>query len=137
MTWLLMLPNWIKVAIVGAVVVGVLQVRCWWEVRGLNDRIERLEVALALEKGATADLRVALSDVQGNRDKLVATIEDQNASIELMKVEARRAEVAADLRVARATALAKEAARDLRAPTTRVAPGHAAMNQWLQERFVR
>jgi len=134
MVWLLALPNWIKVAVAGVAVIGVLQVTHWIKVRGLDSQIERLEVELALEKGAVADLRIAVSDVSANRDKLTATIREQNAAVEQMRVEARQAETAANLRVARAIRAGEEEARKLRLPTSTVPPGHAAMNDWLRSR---
>lgn len=133
--FLLGLPATFKVALVSLALVGALQVRHWIQVRGLEREIATVTQALDREKAATADLRVAVSDVQANRDRLSAAIREQNDSIALMQAAAKAAASAADARVARALRQGVEEAAGLRRPETRVPPGHAAMNEWLVERF--
>lgn len=135
MLWILALPSWAKAAIIGGVLFAGFQVQHWWTVRGLREDIAELTQNLNLERAAMAELRVALIDVQSNRDKLEAVIRQQNDAIELLQARARQVEASANLRVARAVRAGEEAARQLRATTTRVPPGHEAMNLWLRERL--
>lgn len=108
-----------------------------WQIRGLNNQIEKQTVALAIERGATAELRIGLSVSDASIAKLESTIRNQNASIELMAIRTKRAEAAATASALRALRAGAEVAATLRAPTTRVKPGYVEMNSWLTERFAR
>jgi septal ring factor EnvC (AmiA/AmiB activator) len=135
MVWLMALPGWIKALAGAAVVIGMLQLQHWWTVRDLRKDIAKLEQALKDAQTEAAQFRVALADVQANRDRLESTIKTQNATIDAMSLRARQIEAAANLRVARALAVGKEEAAKLRLPTTTVKPGHQQMNAWIAERF--
>jgi len=135
MLWVLALPNWLKVAAASAVVIGVLQLQHWWTVRSLRGEITDLTQALALEKAATADLKVGLSDVQANRDTLTSRLREQGRAVEQWQVRAKLAESAAALAATRATQAGRAQSEALRAPTTTVAPGHEALNEWLRMRL--
>ena len=135
MVWLLALPSWIKAAAVGVVIIGALQVAHWIKVRGLEKQMERLEVNLPLEKAATADLRIAVSDVSANRDKLESRLREQNSAIDNLQVRAKASESRAALLATRLLQVGTKQAEELRLPTTTVPPGHEAMNNWLQNRL--
>ena len=93
--FLLGLPATFKVALVGLVLVGALQARHWWQVRGLEREIATLTQALDQERTANADLRVGLSDVQANRDTLASRLREQGRAIDLLQARAKQAESAA------------------------------------------
>lgn len=134
---LLGMPTWVKAAIAGAALLGLLQVRHWWEVRGLEKQIATLTDERDAERTANAALRVSLSEVQANRDTLESRLREQGRAIELLQVTAKAAESKAALASARAIAAGRKASEALRAPTTSVPPGHGAMNEWLRIRFAR
>lgn len=131
------MPTWVKTAIAGVVLLGLLQARHWWEVRGLEKQIATLTASLEAEQVANAQLRVSLADVQANRDAWVARTREQSRAIELLQATAQAAEAKAALASARALAAGLKTSAALRAPTTQVPPGHAAMNGWLQAQFAR
>jgi|SRR3990167_5217050 len=135
--FLLGLPATFKVALVGLVLVGALQARHWWQVRGLEREIATLTQALDQERTANADLRVGLSDVQANRDTLASRLREQGRAIDLWQVRAQASDARASVLATRLLREGAARAADLRAPETRVQPGHAAMNEWLQNRFAR
>ena len=135
MSWLLLLPAWIKVAIGSLAVIGVLQVRHWMEVRSLKGQITELTQGLDREKAVTVELRVAVSEVQRNRDQLTAEIRRQNDAITRLTLTATAAESKAALAAARALESGRKLSEALRAPTSTVPPGHDAMNTYLRERF--
>lgn len=129
------LPTWLKAALVGAALLGAVQVQHWWEVRGLNNQIKNLTMELGQEKVANAELRIAVSDVSANRDKLVSTIKEQNGAIELLRADGQRLSAEASLRVTRAFERGRAVSEGLRSPTSTVPPGHAGMNEWLANAF--
>lgn len=132
---LLLLPSWIKVAIGAVLVVGVLQVAHWWQVRGLRDTIEDLTQALDKERVATAELKVGISDLMKNRDELADTIAKQSASIAAIERRSQQAQQRARADALSAIRAAERRAEELRLPASLIAPGHAEMNAWLSERF--
>lgn len=136
MMWMLALPNWIKAAAVGVALIGVLQVRHWWTVRGLHKEIAELTQDLEHEKAASAELRVALADLTTNQEKLKADIAKQNTAIASLTAQARVMESRATAASLRALRASEAAAAALREPdVVRLPPGQAAMNSWLSERF--
>lgn len=137
---LLGLPTWLKAAIAGIALLGVLQVRHFWEVRGLKAQIATLTAERDAERAATVELRVGLSDVQANRDMLAARMREQSRAIDLQQAHARQADAQSALAAARVVAVGRQLSEALRATTAvrpLVAPGHEAMNRWLQEQFER
>ena len=137
--FMLGLPAAFKVALVGLVVVGALQARHWWQVRGLEREIATLTQALNQERTANAQLRVGLADVQANRDTLASRLREQSQAIEILSARARGAEAAAALSATRVLEAGRKLSEALRASSgpARVAPGHAAMNDWIQGQFAR
>src|SRR3990167_1097882 len=81
--FMLGLPATVKIALVGLALVCALQARHWWQMRGLEREIATLTQALDQERTANADLRVGLSDVQANRDKLASRLREQGRAIDL------------------------------------------------------
>lgn len=136
--WLMALPAAIKVAIAGVLLLVALQVGHWWQVRGLRNQIEQLNVALDKERVASAQLRVSLSDLEQNRDKLADEIAKQSAAIAEIQTRATQ-----QAQRARADALAQIRAAERRAEelrnvaTSTVPPGHENMNAWLVSRFAQ
>lgn len=131
------LPNWLKVAMAGAVVIGVLQVRHVIQVRALERQVSTLTADLKIEQTANAQLRVGLADVSANRDMLASRLREQSRAIELLQVRAKEAESASALLATRALAAGRKASEALRAPTSTITPGHEGMNRWLQAQFAR
>lgn len=132
-----LIPGWLKVALLGGILIGGLQVKHWWETRSLNNQITELTHLLDQERVASAELRAAVSDVSANRDTLVSRIREQNSAIEGMKVQAKQEETAAVSRALRAVREGERSAAALRSTTTNVAPGHNNMNRWMEETFAK
>ena len=107
--WLLARPI-VLVGIGAVALLGVRELQHFFEVRGLRKDISELNVALDKEKIATAEFRVALANVEANRDKLESTIREMNERLDAMNARARQIESAANLRVARAIRAGEEAA---------------------------
>lgn len=132
--WLLARP-----AILVGVGAGALLAAFWiqdvFEDRGFRKQIETLTKQVETMQLTYAQLQVSEQAEKTNVANLSAQIEQMNARLDAMNARARQIEASANLRVARALRAGEEAAKELRAETTRVPPGDAAMNSWLTERL--
>jgi uncharacterized protein YlxW (UPF0749 family) len=135
MAFLIAMPTWMKLAIGSVVLIGVMQIKHMWTVRGLTAQITKLEQAVDQEKTANAELRVALSDLQASQARLQSAVNAQNAAITSWQQRAKRAEASAASSALRALTQGERAARDLRAASSPVGAGPERMNTWLTERF--
>jgi len=132
-TSLLLLPAWIKTAIIAGLLLGAMQFQHWWQIRGLRSQIAKIEVALDKEKLANAELRQGLVEVQANRDQLRSTIQSQNAAIALWQSKARTAEAKAATNALRIVKTGSQVAATLR--NTAGSLGPEGLNSWLATRF--
>lgn len=132
--WLLAKPL-VLLGLGAVLVLGVRETQHFFTIRSLRGDITRLEMVLDQERTAAAAFKVALATVESNRATLESIIREMNARLDTLQARARQVEAAANLRVARALRAGEAQAAALRAETTRVPPGHAAMNQWLTERI--
>lgn len=133
--WLLARPAFL-VGIGATALLGVMWAADAFEDRGFRNEIAKLSQALKDEQQANAGLRLAVSTHETSLEKLKATIAEMNSRLDVMNARARQIEAAANLRVARAIRAGEEAAKELRAETTRVPPGHVDMNLWMKERLL-
>jgi septal ring factor EnvC (AmiA/AmiB activator) len=134
LAWIIARPA-ILVGMGAVALLGVLWTMDALEDRGFRNDIAKLEQSLKDEQQANAALRLAVSTHETSIEKLTSTIAEMNARLDVMNARARQIEAAANLRVARALQAGAEAAKELRAETTRVAPGNASMNEWLTMRM--
>lgn len=132
--WLLARPA-ILVGLGAVALAGAMWTQDFFEDRDFRNEIARLAQALKDEQQANAGLRLAVSTHETSLEKLKATIAEMNSRLDVMNARARQIEAAANLRVARAIQAGKEAAKELRAETSRVPPGNVAMNEWLTGRL--
>ena len=137
LTTLFALPSWLKVAIVSVAVVGAVNMRHWWIERGLRKEIATLTQVIGNQKTENDIIRQQVFEIGVNRDMLRARIVEQNRAIEVLQQTARTLEAKAAVRAVRVLSDGASTAAELRAPDTHVAPGHLAMNTWLQERFAQ
>src|ERR1043166_1219354 len=103
--FLLAMPTWIKVAIGSVAVIGILQLRHHFEVRGLHKQITKLETSLKEERANNATLLIQGADLKTSQAKAEAAINNQNAQIQALKLKAEQATsaaIAAALRAHRA-----------------------------------
>lgn len=132
--WLLARPVFL-VGIGAVALAGVMWTQDFFEDRNFRNDIANLGQALKDEQHANAGLRLAVSANETSIAKLMATIAEMNARLDVMNARARQSESAANLRVSLALRAGEEKARELRAETTRVAPGNLAMNEWMTGRL--
>lgn len=129
-----MTPPWLdpRIWIIGALVlivgvgVGVYEVR----LAALRGEVDQARAENVAQREANAALKVQLSELAGNRDKLTATIEEQNQRIEQLRADATAAETAANVRALRALEAGRAAARAVDA-----GPGPVELNSWLRAEF--
>ncbi len=130
---LLLLPAWIKTAIVGGLIIAAMQVQHMIQMHGLHKEIASLSAELDKEKLANAELRQGLVETQANKDKLQATIVSQNAAISLWQSRATAAEAKAATKAVRIIHDGAAAAAVLRNTTGAIGP--EGLNTWLTARF--
>jgi len=111
-----------------AVTVGTYQVKLW-SVRG---DLAQAEIRLGEAMQAGARLGMQLGEMTGNRDRLAAAIEVQNAAIENMRHAADAAGKAAALSAVRSL---QQAEARKRASDALTGSGPQVMNQWLRDTF--
>jgi hypothetical protein len=102
---------------------------------GMRKTITSLQQDIASHDVTIATLHRDIAQERLNVGTLTARVREQNNAIALMQLRATEADTAASLAAVRAFNQGRSAADALRAPTTTVAPGDAAMNGWLVERF--
>lgn len=118
----------------GLLVFGGREIHHWREHRADRSALASLERQRDEQARQKLEFRAALSDVTANRDMLVRRLTEQNNAIQALQ-SARQAEAKeAELAAVRALQRGRIEAMSLRAPTTQIAPGHQAMNEWLAER---
>jgi hypothetical protein len=105
------------------------------EVRWLEKELVVIAQQRDAETGAKLEYKSALAEVTFNRDQLALEVRRQNEAIAALVTEAKARESAATVAAVRALRAGEKSADDLRAPTSTVPHGDAAMNSWLQERF--
>lgn len=132
--WLLARPA-ILVGIGAVALLGVFWTQDFFEDRGFRKQIETLTKQVETMQLTYAQLQVSEQAEKTNVANLTAKIDEMNARLDAMNARARQIEASANLRVARALRAGEEAAKELRAETTHVPPGHADMNSWLSERL--
>ena len=138
--FLLAMPTWIKVAIGSVAVIGILQLRHHFEVRGLHKQITKLETSLKEERANNATLLIQVADLKTSQAKAEAAINNQNAQIQALKLKADQATsaaIAAALRAQRAGEAVSAALRH-NTPTPeqpRISPGVEGQNQWFAQLF--
>lgn len=132
--WLVARPAFL-VGIGAAALLGVFLVQDFFEDRGFRNRIDALTREVDQMRTTYAQLQVSEQAEKANVAKLETEIANMNARLDALQARARQQEAAANARVARALREGQEAAAALRADTTRVAPGHAEMNNWLTGRL--
>lgn len=123
------------VAILAVAGFGWIQFDHWRQVRGLESQIAAITQERDAETRAKLETQAALSDVTANRNQLAGEVRRQNEAIGLLSTKAKALESQATVSALRAIEAGKTKADALRAPTSTVPPGNAAMNTWLQERF--
>jgi uncharacterized coiled-coil protein SlyX len=114
---------------------GGLQVKHVLQVRGLNKQIAALEQTIATRDSTIAVQHIAISQERLNVTTLTARLKEQNRAIELLQASAKASEAVASAKALEALRAGEKAAEAIRSGHAHIEPGHAAVNQWLAERF--
>jgi chromosome segregation ATPase len=132
--WLMARPA-LLVGVLALGLIGVRETMDFFEDRGFRARIEELTRDLAGSQSELLKVGLALETEKHNVDTLKSDVAAAKAKADAAQARARQQESSANLRVARALRTGAEQTAALLAETTRVPPGHEAMNTWLQERI--
>lgn len=131
--WFVGLSSLVKVALVGVLLVGGMQVRHTLTVRGLEKRIAEAEAKRDQEVAANAALRLGLEQTAASLSKLEDATQAQNRAIATMRTQARAMESLAESAALRALREGEQAVEHLQGEG--VPAGPDAMNAWLSERL--
>lgn len=127
-------PAWVHVGLLSAVLFVGMQWKHTREVHQLEAQIAGYEQTIQSKDASIANLHISVTQERLNVSTLTAQVREQNHAILLMQAKAKEAETEASIAAVRAFNDGRAAAEKLRQPTTTIAPGHAAMNDWLAER---
>lgn len=125
------------VGLTSALTIGWLQWSHSREVGRLEKDIAAITAQRDTEARQKLEFKAALSDVTASRDHLAAEVRRQNDAIGAMQRAAEQRATEASLAAVRAFNQGRASAEALRQPTTTVAPGHDAMNEWLKARVAQ
>jgi len=131
----LRLPSPVRLGLVAALAIGVLQWRHGREVRGLQQVFAATAADLRDAQATQAILSGQLVAMTANRDRLVADVQAQRDAIAGLQLAGQRAAQAASLAAVRVLRDGASEAVALRTEPARVPAGHEALNAWLAERF--
>lgn len=126
-------PAWAHVTILSAAIIGGFAL----ESRSLHKTIKAHE-ARGIELKRRIELEVfAKAVAYANVETIKGQLQQQNAAVERLKIDAEAQSQAASLAAVRAYQKGRAEAERLRLPTSQVPSGAAGMNQWLAERVTR
>lgn len=129
------LPASFKVAGVAVLLMGALEVKHWWTVRGLRKQVAAQMQTIKDERAANAELRSAVSDQNVTITTLTARLKEQSSAILIWQAKAKASDANAAKKAVDAVRAGENAAEAIRSGHTHLEPGHAAVNQALCERF--
>lgn len=130
---LLGIPNWIKATAVGLVLVGGLQVKHHFEIKGLQAQLIQAKQETKEAQQLLGELRNALSVSQAALREVRQQVDAQNAAITLWQTRAKQAESTATTRALRVLQTGTQRAEVLRTAVGGLGP--EGLNTWLRARF--
>jgi hypothetical protein len=126
---------WLQIgAVAVALLIGYLKLQHAREVRQLKGEIAAVTQQLQAERTARLKAENVALEYRNNRDNLAADLRRQSDAVGRLSIELKAAEQASTVTALRALERGRAEAEALRQPTSTVAPGHEAMNEWLKAR---
>lgn len=117
---------------------GVLAGALWYhqhEIGERDDLIAERDKTIATRDITIANQALSISAERLSVTKLQAAVDVSNHTIEEQALRLKAVQLTASAAASQAFTKGMAAAEALRAPTSTVQPGHAAMNDWFAERF--